>query len=365
MKLHRTRRLAAVLATGSLALTGCYSDANQGNTGSAATGLSGRLAGAGSSAQAAVMQAWIAGFQSANPDVTVNYDPVGSGGGREQFTDGGVDFAGSDRAMDAEEIAAAAERCAPGASVVNLPLHIGPIAVAFNLEGVEALNLRPTTIAKIFNQKIKKWNDPEIAADNPDASLPDLPITPVNRQDDSGTTENFTGYLAEAAPAEWPYEPDGVWPVRGGEAANGTSGVIQAITSGNGTIGYADASQVGDLGTVAVGVGEEFVEYSPEAAAAVVEGSPREEGRKEGDIVIDVARDTTEGGQYPIVLVSYSIACTAYPDAAKGELVKAFLSYVASDEGQRAAAQTAGSAPISQGLQADVQTSIDAIGATA
>ena len=362
MKLRRSGRLVAVLATGSLALTGCYSDANQGNVGAASQDLSGRLAGAGSSAQAAVMQAWIAGFQSANPAVTVNYDPVGSGGGRDQFTAGGVDFAGSDRAMKPEEIAEAAERCGEGGTVVNLPLYIGPIAVAFNLEGVDELNLRPETIAKIFNQKITKWNDPEIVADNPDAELPDLKITPVNRQDDSGTTENFTDYLAAAAPEAWPYEPDGVWPVRGGEAANGTSGVIQAITAGNGAIGYADASQVGDLGTVAVGVGDEFVEYSPQAAAAVVEGSPREEDREEGDIVIEVARDTTESGQYPIVLVSYSIACTKYEDPRTGELVKAFLTYVASDQGQAAAERTAGSAPLSAGLQAEVQESIDMIG---
>ena len=361
MTLPRTRRLAAVLAAGSFALTGCYSDAGQGNLGGTSTGLSGTIAGAGSSAQAAAMQAWIAGFQSANPSITVNYDPVGSGGGREQFTAGGIAFAGSDRALKPEEVAEAAKRCA-GGTVVDLPLYISPIAVAFNLQGISTLNLRPETLAKIFNQKITRWDDPAIAADNPDVDLPGLEITPVNRQDDSGTTENFTDYLAATAPEAWPYEPDGVWPVEGGEAANGTSGVVQAIRSGNGAIGYADASQVGTLGTVAVGVGEEFVEYSPEAAAAVVEASPREEGREEGDIVIEVARDTTEGGQYPIVLVSYSIACTSYADANTGKLVKAFLSYLASEQGQALAAQSAGSAPISAGLRSEIQASIDRIG---
>ena len=362
MTLQRTSRLAAVLAAGTLALTGCYSDAGQGNVATADEGLTGALAGAGSSAQSAAMQTWIAGFQGSNPDVTVNYDPVGSGGGREQFTEGGVDFAGSDRAMKPEEITAAAARC-PGGTVVNLPLYISPIAVAFNLEGIEELNLKPVTIAKIFNQKIKKWDDPAIAADNPGVQLPALEITPVNRQDDSGTTENFTDYLAATAGAEWPYEPDGVFPVKGGEAANGTSGVIQAIQAGNGAIGYADASQVGELGVVAVGVGEEFVTYSPEAAAAVVEASPREEGREEGDIVVELERDTTEGGQYPVVLVSYSLACTTYEDPKKGELVKAFLSYVASEQGQQAAAGSAGSAPISAALRTEVLASIEKIGA--
>jgi phosphate transport system substrate-binding protein len=363
LTLRRTSRLALALAAGSLSLTACYSDAGQGNVATADEGLTGALAGAGSSAQSAAMQTWIAGFQSSNPDVTVNYDPVGSGGGREQFTAGGIEFAGSDRAMKPEEITAAAKRC-PGGTVVNLPLYISPIAVAFNLEGIDELNLKPATIAKIFNQKIQKWNDPAIAADNAGVTLPDLEITPVNRQDDSGTTENFTDYLAATAAADWPYEPDGVFPVKGGEAANGTSGVIQAITAGNGAIGYADASQVGELGTVAVGVGNEFVQYSPEAAAAVVEGSPREEGRQEGDIVVELERGTTAGGEYPVVLVSYSLACTTYEDEGKAELVQAFLSYIASADGQQAAAEAAGSAPISSALRTEVLASIEKIGAS-
>jgi phosphate transport system substrate-binding protein len=365
VKLQRTTRLAAVLAAGSLALAACgggsETDENEGE-GNGGAALSGTISGAGASSQASAMEGWIAGFQTDNPDATINYDPVGSGGGREQFTAGGVAFAGSDRALKPEEVTEAAKRCA-GGTVVDLPLYISPIAVAFNLEGIESLNLKPATIAKIFNQKIKKWNDPAIAADNPDAKLPDLAITPVNRSDDSGTTENFTDYLAETAKADWPYEADGVFPVKGGEAANGTSGVVAAIKAGEGAIGYADASQVGDLGTVAVGVGSEFVEYSPEAAAAVVAASPREEGRQEGDIVIELERDTTEGGQYPIVLVSYSIACTKYEDAAQGELVKGFLSYIASEEGQAAAAESAGSAPISEDLRTEVLASIEKIGA--
>lgn len=360
MTLPRSSRLVTVLAAGTLALTGCYSDAGQGNVATSDENLTGALAGAGSSAQSAAMQTWIAGFQGSNPGVTVNYDPVGSGGGREQFTEGGIDFAGSDRAMKPEEIAVAAKRC-PGGTVVHLPLYISPIAIAFNLRGIEELNLQPGTIAKIFNQKIRRWNDPLIAADNPGVRLPDLEITPVNRQDDSGTTDNFTDYLAAAAGDDWPYEPDGVFPVKGGEAANGNAGVVQAVQAGNGAIGYADASQVGDLGVVAVGVGEEFVSYSPEAAAAVVESSPREQGREEGDIVVEIERDTTESGEYPVILVSYSLACTRYKDPNKGQLVKAFLTYIASEPGQRAAAGAAGSAPISATLRAEVLASIERI----
>ena len=111
----------------------------------------------------------------------------------------------------------------------------------------------------------------------------------MHRSDDSGTTENFTEYLGAAAPDVWTYEADG-WPFEGGEAAQGTSGVVDAVTNGTGTIGYADASRAGDLGTVAVQVGDEFVEYSPEAAAAIVDASPFAEGRAEGDLAIEIDR---------------------------------------------------------------------------
>lgn len=364
MKLQRTTRLAALLAAGSLALAAC-SDADQGGAvdGEAASDLTGSLAGAGSSAQGAAMEGWIAGFQTQNEGVTINYDPVGSGGGREQFLSGGTAFAGSDAALKEEELALVEKRCGSADGLVEVPLYISPIAVAFNLSGVESLNLKPDTLAKIFKQEIKTWNDPAIAADNPEADLPSTAITPVNRADDSGTTENFTEYLAAAAPSIWTDEPDGVWPIAGGEAAQGTSGVIQATTAAEGAITYADASQVGELGTVAVGVGSDFVEYSPEAAAAVVENSPRAEGRPDGSLALELARDTTESGSYPIVLVSYQLACKTYEDAAQGELVKEFLSYIASEEGQQASAESAGSAPISESLRSDAMAVIDQIGA--
>jgi phosphate transport system substrate-binding protein len=372
-----TRRaaLGAAVVSLSLALTACSDDGQvaDAGTGSDSTGapasgapagedLSGTLNGAGASSQTAAMQAWQAGFTASNPDVTVNYDPVGSGGGREQFLGGAIDFAGSDAYLDDEEMAAAADRCY-GGGAINLPTYISPIAVIYNLDGVENLQLSPATIAGIFDQKITNWNDPAIAADNPDATLPDQAITPVNRSDKSGTTENFLEYLSAAAPDAWPHEADDVWPVSGGESAQGTSGVVQAVSAGQGTIGYADASQAGDLGIAAVKVGDEYVEYTPEAAAAVVEASEAVSGRPEGDLAYDLARDTTDSGAYPIVLISYHVACTQYDDPATAELVKAFLTYVASDAGQQAAAAAAGSAPISEGLRQQVQASIDSISA--
>jgi phosphate transport system substrate-binding protein len=368
LKLSTTSRAVALSAAlaGTLALTACGA-ANEENAGGGATSttggseeLSGSLAGAGASSQQAAMQGWTAGYSSVQPGVTVNYDPVGSGGGREQFVSGGTDFAGSDAALDEEELAAAQERCA-GGEVFELPNYISPIAVVYNLEGVEDLNLSPEVLAGIFDQQITTWNDPAIAADNPGVTLPDVAITPVNRSDESGTTENFTEYLAAAAAEAWPHEPDGNWPVAGGEAAQGTSGVVSAIGGGNGTIGYADLSQAGDLGVANIGVGEEFVTPTPEAAAAVVENSERIEGRGEYDFAIELARDTTESGSYPIVLVSYHIGCVTYDDAEKAGLVADFMGYVVSEEGQQAAAEAAGSAPISDALRQQAQTAVDAI----
>ncbi|WP_049579337.1 phosphate ABC transporter substrate-binding protein PstS [Streptomyces sp. SBT349] len=363
---------AAIVAVSALALvTACSSD-NEGNgdTGGGDTGgngetseLSGTIAGAGASSQEAAMGAWMAGFNAVNPDVTVDYEPSGSGAGREQFIAGGTDFGGTDAYFHDEEgeLAAATERCA--GDVVEIPVYVSPIALAFNLEGVDSLNLSPSTIAQIFNQQITTWNDEAIAADNPDVELPDSAITVVNRSDPSGTTENFVEYLAAVAPDDWPHEVSDEWPVSGGEAAQGTSGVSAAISGGDGTIGYMDASQATELGTVSVGVGEEFVSYSPEAAAAVLAVSERVEGRGQYDFAYDLARDTTEAGTYPIVLVSYAMACATYDDAAKAELVQAFLGYIISEEGQQAAATEAGSAPLSEELRTEFQAAVDAISA--
>jgi phosphate transport system substrate-binding protein len=372
VKLSLHRRVGAVALTGALAisLAACGSDnatdtaTPSGDATAAASDLSGDLNGAGASSQESAMEAWRAGFQSTNPDVNVNYDPVGSGGGRTQFLDGGVQFAGSDSALTDEEIVTSETTCA-GGQAIDLPIYVSPIAVVFNLEGVKELNLSPAVIAGIFDQKITNWNAPEIAADNAGVTLPDLAISPVNRSDDSGTTKNFTDYLATTAPEAWPYEADGVWPVAGGQSAQGTSGVIQTVQGGNGTITYADASKAGELGQAKIKVGDAWVAHSPEGAAAVVDASPRVEGRIPTDIAVKLDRTTTEPGTYPLVLISYGVVCNVYPDAAQADLVKGFFSYIVSAEGQDAAASAAGSAPISAELQTEAQAAIDTIKAAA
>ncbi|HLV05045.1 phosphate ABC transporter substrate-binding protein PstS [uncultured Georgenia sp.] len=379
MKLAGSRRLAGIAAMSALALTlaACGNGANAeddatngsdttttdaGDTGSVE--LSGEIAGSGASSQEAAVQGWIAGFMDQHPDVTVTYDPTGSGTGREQFLNGTTLFAGTDSTLDEEELAAGVDRCF-GGEVIELPLYISPIAVIYNLPSVDAehINMDPETIAGVFTGEITSWNDPAIAEANPDVELPDLPIIPVNRSDDSGTTENFTAYLAEAAGDVWTYGAVETWPIEGTQSGAQTSGMIDVVSGAEGTIGYADASRAGDLGTIAVGVGEEYVPFSPEAAAAVVDASPAAEDATDLRLTVDLARDTTEAGTYPIVLISYSVACSTYDNEQDAANVKAFLEYVASPEGQERASRpdVAGSAPISDELREKVHAALDRI----
>ncbi|TQL49813.1 phosphate ABC transporter substrate-binding protein PstS [Ornithinicoccus hortensis] len=389
MKLHRCGPTAALAMAALLTLSACGDDnptadndasANEdaaqepadggsesgsdgaGDTAAAGGGaaLSGTVSLSGASSQESAMTAWIAGYQAVQPDVRLNYDAIGSGGGRENLISGASPMIGSDAYLDEEEREAVKDSCGDGGAL-HIPVYISPVAIPYNLPGVEQLNLPPDVLAQIFDQQIETWNDPAIAEANPDADLPDTEITVVNRSDDSGTTENFTEYLVAAAPDAWPHEPSDAWPVEGGEAAAQTTGVISVVGSTEGAIGYADASAVGTLTTAAVGVGEEFVNFSPEAAAAVVDASEPVDTGVEGDLALDLARDTTESGTYPIVLVSYHIACTSYEDAQTGEVVKDFLTYVISEDGQAAAAEAAGSAPISDEVRAQATTAIEGI----
>jgi phosphate transport system substrate-binding protein len=358
---------AAMLAL-ALGLSACgagnedSSSDDSSNGGGSGAKVSGTLNGAGSSAQEAAVAAWKAAFQTTNADATVNYDPVGSGGGREQFIAGGVQFAGSDAYLTDDELAAAKKKC--GSDIVEVPTYVSPIAVVYNLKGVDDLNLSAKTIGGIFEGKITTWDDAAIKADNPDATLPDSNITAVHRSDDSGTTKNFTDYLDKASEGGWSGGVVETWPLKGGEAAEGTSGVISAVSGGDGTIGYADESQAGELGKANVKVGDEFVAPTPEAAAKVLDTAKPVEGRDATDIAVDIDRTTTESGVYPIVLASYQIACQTQKDAATAELVKGWLTYVTSTEGQEAAAKTAGSAPLSGDFATKVQAAVETIKAS-
>jgi len=247
--------------------------------------------------------------------------------------------------------------------VVEIPAYVSPIAVVYNLPGVESLQLSPETLAMIFNQEIDSWSDKAIAADNPGVELPDTRITPVNRSDESGTTENFVDYLSKVVPSVWTYEVSGDWPVKGGEAAQGTSGVVEAVAAGEGAIGYADASQAGELGVAKIKVGSEYVEPSAEAAAKILDESPEDKSIAKSPYMFpfELDRKTESQGTYPIVLTSYLLACTQYGSASEAEIVKAYLEYAISAEGQALAAENAGSAPLSASLTEKIEPAIEAI----
>ncbi|GAB2467453.1 phosphate ABC transporter substrate-binding protein PstS [Xylanimonas ulmi] len=357
MKLSRISRAGTAVIVGALALTlaACGSDNPTGDaTGDAtndaaaspAAAISGTFAGAGSSAQANAIKAWTAAFQSDNPDVTINYDDSGSGAGREQFIAGGLAWAGSDSALKDEEIEASQTFCgADGA--INIPVYISPIAIAYNLPGVADLNLSAENIAKIFTGAITTWDDPAIVADNPDASLPATAITPVHRSDKSGTTNNFTDWLHANAGDIWTDEKNDAWPLQGGDSAQGTSGVAGVLSQTEGSVGYIDESGVTpDLNIAKIKVGDTFTALTPEGAAAVVSASPLVEGRSANDVSVQIDRTATAEGDYPLLLVSYAIACQNYSDAATGEFAQAWLSFIVSPEAQDIAAQAAGSAPL-------------------
>ncbi|MBF4162568.1 phosphate ABC transporter substrate-binding protein PstS [Nocardioides acrostichi] len=367
----RTTSLRRVIVPGVAALSlafglaACGSDdsgTSSDGSSSAASGLSGEVAGGGSSAQQQAQEAWRAGFGQANPDVKLSYDPVGSGTGRENFISGAYLYAGTDSALDDDEIKDASETC--GADVVEIPVFISPVDVVYNLDGVDDLQLSPETIANIFNGSITTWDDAAIKADNPDADLPSTKIVPVHRSDSSGTTDNFTDYLSQASNGAWADEHSSDWPTTKGESGEGTSGLVDAVKAGQGTIGYADDSGVqgSGLGIAKIKVGDEYVAPSADGAAAALAASEQTSGTPESIITYSLNRTSTDPSTYPIFLTSYEIACPTYDDANTAEIVKGFLTYMVSSDGQKAAAANAYSAPLPQDIADLAQAQIDKIG---
>lgn len=355
--------LASVTACGDN--TTSTTDSSSTDSASKTAPISGNFQGAGASSQQSAVEAWIAGFQGANPDAKIAYNPSGSGAGVQTFLTGATAWAGSDKALADDEVEQSKSVCADG-TAFDVPVYVSPIAVIFNLKGVsdagKHINMDADTIAKIFDGKITKWNDPAIADQNKDLTLPDTAITVVHRSDKSGTTQNFVSYFKDQAPDSWTYDLSENWPNEVGQGAKGTSGVVSTVKQADGTIGYADFSQVGDLGTVAVKVGDSYNEISAEAGSKVIEDSKQDDTVK-GDnrIVIKINHATEAKGAYPIVLVSYDIVCPAYKDTKQAEFAKAWLTYVTSDEGQKAAQDAAGTAPLPSSLKSEITKSIKAI----
>ncbi|MDX3181185.1 phosphate ABC transporter substrate-binding protein PstS [Streptomyces sp. ME02-7008A-1] len=373
MKLQRKNRLratglGALAVSGALVLTACGSDDNTGadaggdKTSAAASNIKcddakGQLRASGSSAQKNAMDLWVKNYMAACSGVEVNYSSSSSGEGIVAFNQGTVGFAGSDSALKPEEVAASKKICKTGQGI-NLPMVGGPIAVGFHLEGVDKLTLDAPTLAKIFDTKIKKWNDPAIAKLNEGAKLPDKPIQAFHRSEDSGTTQNLGKYLNAAAPSDWKYEAEKKWPAPGGQAASGSSGIASQVKAVDGSIGYFELSYAKsqEITTVDINTGgaapvEATSENASKAiAAAKVKGTGK-------DLALDLDYTTKAEGAYPLVLVTYEVVCDTGNKADTLGTVKSFLTYTASAEGQKVLTD-AGYAPIPEAINAKVRETV-------
>jgi phosphate transport system substrate-binding protein len=331
-----SRRVLAGLAGAALTaavLAGCSgnSDDNNGGTDNASGGselssLSGELKASGASFPNAFYQAALDEFAKVAPNLNITYNSTGSGTGKKEFGSGLTDFAGSDSLVKEGDGPAAG-------SFFYVPTVAAPITVSYNLQGVDNLQLSGDTVGKIFQRDIKKWNDPAIAADNPGVTLPDKNIVVAHRSDGSGTTNNFTKYLAKAAPSWKLGAGDTVnWPAdtQGGDK---NTGVAQIVKQSDGAVGYVDLADATESGLVFAALKNKdgkYVKPTLAGATAALSGATIKD-----DLSYDPL-DATGAESYPITAPTYLLVKTSYDDATKGKNVKAFVRWLITDGQQYA-----------------------------
>jgi phosphate transport system substrate-binding protein len=374
VKLNRPGAALSLLAAGALVISACGSNNNTSSSsggsatsGSSASGIScgGKktLKSSGSTAQANAMTRFVNAFEQACSGQTLNYTPNGSGAGISEFIGNQTDFAGADVPLDPtkDEPAKAQQRC--GSPAWNLPTVFGPIAVTYNVNGVSSLNLDGPTLGKIFNGTIKTWDDPAIKASNPNTNLPSTPIHVVFRSDQSGTTANFQAYLNGAS--DGAYGKPGGTTFNGGtgEGAKGNDGTSAAIKATDGSITYNEWSfaqaQKLNMASIITSAGPDPVTISTDSVGKTIAGATiKGQGN---DLVLDTSSfyKPTQAGAYPIVLATYEIVCSKYPDAATGTAVKAFLQ-TAIGPGQNGLADN-GYIPIPDAFKPKLSTAVNAI----
>jgi phosphate transport system substrate-binding protein len=290
--------------------------------------VSGTIKAAGSTFQTNFQQTAISAFKSVDPNITVDYDPVGSSTGRSDLYANTVLLAGSDSPIPAKE----ASKVPAGKTVLYFPVQIGPIAMAYNLPGVTGLKLDATVLAGIFQGTIKTWDDPSIKALNPGLSLPSTTITLAVRSDGSGTTANFSQYLVDAAGSAWKLGTASTitWPSTA-RAGDGGSAVAQIVKSTTGAIGYVDFSTATAAGLHATEVKNSAGDYvapsSASAAAAATQVTPK------ADLTF-AAADEPGAASYPITYQSWDLVYSVQPSATDVALLKAYLGYLLSSAGQ-------------------------------
>ncbi|MGW2253741.1 phosphate ABC transporter substrate-binding protein PstS [Kitasatospora sp. NPDC001660] len=352
MKLQRNGRtkalaIGAMALVSSLSLAACGSDNNNTAGGSGSSGSAAApsincgskpspLLGAGSTAQGNAVDVWKTNFGASCSGATVNYSGGGSGAGVQQFNQGKVQFAGSDSALKPAEVDASKAACTGGQGI-DLPMAAGLISLVYNVDNVDNLVLDGPTAAKIFDSQITKWNDPAIAALNPGAKLPDADIQSFHRSDDSGTTDNLTHYFAAASGGAWSYPAAKTWAGKGGQSANGSAGVSAQVKQVKNSIGYVELSfaQTNSLKSAAINTGAS----KPVAATAENAANTFAKAKIAGtgsDLALKLDYATKDEGSYPLVLVTYEIVCDKGNKADTLDTLKAFLTYTASEAGQKA-----------------------------
>ncbi len=368
MKLQRLGILAGITLSAAVALAACGTDNNSGtptNTGTTAAASScptGTLNLSGSTAQGNAIAQWTKDYNAQCSGVTINNAAGGSGAGQTAFIQGTVDFAGSDSPLSADQQPQADARCKTGPAI-HLPMVVGPIAVVFNVSGVDSLQFKAATLAGIFSGKITKWNDPAIAADNPGVTLPSTTITAVHRAESSGTTDNFTKYLTNATGSGWTFDHDKVWKAPGGDAETGSDGVSAEVKKTDGSIGYDEWSFAIvnnlDMAKIYNGAGA-YTALTGDAAGLTIAGATSK-GVSPDDQQLAIDYNTTTAGAYPIVLVTYEIVCDKGNSATTLPLLKSFLGYTSSTAGQ-ASLSKIGYAPLPETVRAKVASIVANLG---
>jgi phosphate transport system substrate-binding protein len=276
----------------------------------------GALTGAGATFPGPFYLKAFADYSAQYPQVTVNYQAVGSGAGIKQFQNKTVDFGASDVPMGPADITTAG---GPDA-LTQIPTTLGVVAIAFNVSGVDKLQLDGDTLAGIYLGQIKNWNDPKIAALNSGVSFPNKAITVVHRSDSSGTTYHFTDYLAKIS-SDWKSKTNSPskaisWPT--GQGASGNQAVAQAISSTDGAIGYVELAYVVQTGMKQASLKNangKFVQASVDGATAAAATKPNVSPTDFS--ITNAACDAC----YPISAFSWVILYTSYTDTSKGKAV--------------------------------------------
>ena len=316
---RKRQLLLAPIAALALSLGACGGTQTTESTSSSSSGQSVSITGAGASFPAPLYQKWFVEYNKQNPDIKVAYQSVGSGAGVEQFTQQTVDFGASDVAMKDAEIAAVDR------GVVLLPMTAGSVVLAYNLPGVESLQLSREAYIDILLGKITKWNDPAIASTNAGVDLPDSEITVVYRSDGSGTTGVFTKHLS-AVSSEW---KDKVgegktveWPT--GIGAKGNEGVTAQIQQTEGSIGYIEYGYAKLQGIPAASLENKAGNYiapSSESAAETLSAVTLPENLRA--FITDPEGDNS----YPVVSYTWILAYQSYDDATKLDAFKEVVNW--------------------------------------